>query len=250
MPAVCNDKYDYQIAAVSRSNNKTKHNTAQHNCTRKHSNENFQRSFEQNRARTNNNIISITNMVDLQDRLVALLEAEMSSDYRTVDYLSPKYQQDLRPEAEAAAAASGSSSSQDLLAVSTSTTPTTIIDTAGWESTASLSSSLSSSSSTAIMTESWREKITEWTYQVIDHFNYSREIADIVMNYLDRFLARCVPTNIAVTKKTFQLAAMTSCYLAVKLYEPKAINVETMIQLSRGFFTPGQMEAMELSILR
>ena len=182
----------------------------------------------------------------------------MSSDYRTVDYLSPKYQQDLRlaasaaqPDAAAATAAAAAcgSSSHDPSAVSTSTTPTTV-DVAGLESTASISSSLSSSSSTDIMSESWREKITEWTYQVIDHFNYSREIADIVMNYLDRFLARCVPPNIVVTKKTFQLAAMTSCYLAIKLYEPNAIPIETMIQLSRGFFTPGQMEAMELSILR
>mmetsp|Transcript_48881 Transcript_48881/g.118342 ORF Transcript_48881/g.118342 Transcript_48881/m.118342 type:complete len:439 (-) Transcript_48881:1060-2376(-) len=206
-------------------------------------------------------------MVDLQDRLVALMEAEMCSEYRTVDYLSPKYQQDLRLAASAAqaavataataqagattratAAACGSSSHDPLVASTSTTTPAAA--TAGLESTVSLSSSLSSSSSsTALMSESWREKITEWTYQVIDHFNFSREIAEIVMNYLDRYLARCVPPNV-VTKKMFQLAAMTSCYLAIKLYEPATINLETMIQLSRGFFTPAQMEAMELSILR
>jgi lipoyl(octanoyl) transferase len=47
---------------------------------------------------------------------------------------------------------------------------------------------------------------------VIDHFDFSREVVSVSIHYLDRFLA-AFPVN----KKTFQLAAMTTLYLAIKV---------------------------------
>ena len=107
------------------------------------------------------------------------------------------------------------------------------------------STSVSVDSSSSGITELWREKICEWCYQVIDHFDFSREVVSIAMNYLDRYLATKI-----VNKKVFQLAAMTALFLAVKLHERSKLSMSSMIELSRGCFTVNQMAAMEISLIR
>jgi Cyclin, N-terminal domain len=157
-------------------------------------------------------------MVELLERLEIMFVQEDKS-YKTVDYLNPEFQSRL------ASVCDGS-----------------LIDPT--EATQS-SVSLSSTSSSSGINDIWREKICEWSYQVIDHFDFSREVVSISIHYLDRFLATR-PCN----KKVFQLAAMTSLFLAIKLYEPGKISMQSMIELSRGYFHVKQMEAMEISILR
>jgi len=163
-------------------------------------------------------------MVDLIERICVMQEQE-ARFYTTKDYLAPEFQEKLSPLSEV----------DDLLTHSTG---------ASARSAASSSSSGSSSCSSGI-NETWREKICEWSYQVIDHFDFSREIVSVSISYLDRYLA-----TRAVNKKTFQLAAMTSLFIAIKLYEPGKLSIPSMIELSRGYFTVEQMAAMEVSILR
>jgi hypothetical protein len=74
------------------------------------------------------------------------------------------------------------------------------------------------------------------------------------MSHLDRYLASC-PN--AVDKNHFQLLSMTCLYLAIKLNEYKHLlipgsvsSMDTILQLSRGFFTLEQMERMENDILQ
>lgn len=102
-----------------------------------------------------------------------------------------------------------------------------------------------SSSVSGRINECWREKICEWAYQVIDHFDFNREVVAVSLSYLDRFL--CVRH---VNKKVFQLAAMTSLYMAIKLYEPSSLRISSFIELSRGYFTVQHIIAMEENILR
>lgn len=146
-----------------------------------------------------------------------MLKQEISS-YKTVDYLAPSYQQQLSLAGTNDEEVFGSSASH---------------------------SSAASSSSTSSINEVWREKICEWSYQVIDHFDFSREVVSVAIHYLDRYLS-----TRSVNKKVFQLAAMTCLFLAIKLYEPGKISMSSMIELSRGYFTVEQMVAMETSILR
>lgn len=160
-------------------------------------------------------------MVDLLERINVMLEQEARC-YTTQDYLAPSFQSKL----------ASLKLDEDALLSPDSTTHT-------------ISSASSGSSSSGGITEVWREKICEWSYQVIDHFDFSREVVSVSMHYLDRYLARH-PVN----KKIFQLAAMTSLYLAVKLHEPGRLSMSSMIELSRGYFKPCQMAAMEMSILR
>lgn len=162
---------------------------------------------------------SIHTMVDLLERLEALLYLEDVA-YRTIDYLSPSYQQSLQQQYQ------NDLSCFDLQSAFTPTAS-------------------SSSSSQSGINEVWREKICEWSYQVIDHFDFSREVVSVSIHYLDRFLAT-TPVN----KKLFQLVAMTALYLAIKIYEPGNLSMKSMIELSRGYFSPAQMAEMEMAILR
>lgn len=152
-------------------------------------------------------------MVDLVERINVLLEQEKCS-YETEDYLAPGFQQRLRDDL-------GHPHSHEFLSCS------------------------SGSTSTSGINEVWREKICEWSYQVIDHFDFSREIVSIAVSYLDRYLSRR-PVN----KKHFQLLAMSCLYLAIKLYEPGTVSMKSMIDLSRGYFLVEHMVEMEMSILR
>lgn len=150
-------------------------------------------------------------MVDLVERLSVLLDQEIHS-YQTADYLAPGYQEKLR----------------DL-----------------YPETHEFLSCSHGSTSTSGINEVWREKICEWSYQVIDHFDFSREIVSIAVSYLDRYLSVR-----PVDKKHFQLLAMSCLYLAIKLYEPGTISMKSMIELSRGYFLVEHMAEMEMSILR
>jgi lipoyl(octanoyl) transferase len=149
-------------------------------------------------------------MVDLAERLDILLKQECVAE----DYLSFPFQQKLQTDL------SDASESYSFCTASSST-------------------------STSNINEIWREKICEWSYQVVDHFDFSREVVSISIHFLDRYLSTRV-----VNKKYFQLAAMTTLYLAIKLNEHGTVSMKSMIHLSRGYFTVKQMANMEMAILR
>lgn len=154
-------------------------------------------------------------MTDLLDKLKVMFEQEKSV-YKTRDYLDPGFQTKLALDNNEFS-----------------------------EHPFSQHSSTGFSTATSGINDVWREKICEWSYQVVDHFDFSREVVSISMHYLDRYLATRV-----VDKKVFQLAAMTTLYLAIKLYESAKLSMSSMIELSRGYFTVEQMISMESLILR
>jgi Cyclin, N-terminal domain len=169
-------------------------------------------------------------MVDLTERLDAMFHQE-STSYKTVDYLKADHQAKL-----AAAVVLGPS-----------TLGTTIAEPPHPTNKESSGPASLASNSSGSINDIWREKICEWSYQVIDHFDFNREVVAISFHYLDRFLAGRADCG----KKVFQLAAMTTLFLAIKLYEPgDKLSMPSMIQLSRGYFKVEQMVAMEVAILR
>lgn len=119
----------------------------------------------------------------------------------------------------------------------------------------------------------WRSKIFAWFYKIIDHFDYDREIVAIAIDLLDRFqiLSRD-DTSSFIDGEKYQLAAMTSLYIAIKINctnitksnkirkadsasSPVAKNCKAMfplrqyVHLSRDAFTLEDFLAMELKIL-
>ena len=158
---------------------------------------------------------------DLPERFQVMRMQEISA-YKIEDYLNPNYRV---PKVE----------------------PTDIMCMPSSDVTSNTSSSYSvgTNSSTAGVDQNWRSKICEWSYQVIDHFDYDREIVAVSLHYLDRYLSKR-PVN----KRTFQLVAMTTLYLACKLYDPNKLRMSSLIELSRGYFTEEHITAMEGSILK
>ena len=89
---------------------------------------------------------------------------------------------------------------------------------------------------------------------VVDHFQLQREVVSIAMNHLDRYLSEYPHV---VDKNKFQLLAMTCLYLSIKLNVYKHLlipgsksTMDSILQLSRGFFTLKEMEEMENDILQ
>ena len=89
---------------------------------------------------------------------------------------------------------------------------------------------------------------------MVDHFDLNREVVSVAMSHLDRYLGVYTGT---VEKNLFQLLAMTCLYLSIKLNEYKHLlipgsksSMDTILQLSRGFFTLKEMEKMEYEVLQ
>mmetsp|Transcript_10990 Transcript_10990/g.24598 ORF Transcript_10990/g.24598 Transcript_10990/m.24598 type:complete len:400 (+) Transcript_10990:106-1305(+) len=89
-----------------------------------------------------------------------------------------------------------------------------------------------------------REKMVEWSFHIVDHFNLSREIVEIAFSYLDRFLDRC-----SCDKTVFKLASMTCLYIASKNTGPKYVAISTLSELSEGEFDANHFIRMEKIVL-
>ena len=125
----------------------------------------------------------------------------------------------------------------------------------------------------------WREKICQWSYNVVDQyvilrvpqlinaslslvnetnskqylitfilrsFELSREVVAVSLSLFDRYFATLGNTyhgNVAL------LASLTTLHIAIKLYDTKKIKLNTLVNLSRGQFTSRDIEMMEWTIL-
>ena len=92
-----------------------------------------------------------------------------------------------------------------------------------------------------------REKLCEWMFRVVDHFHHPREIVSVAFSYLDRFINKYY-----CNQKAYKLAAMTSLYLAAKMFTNlrRRITIKALANLSRGEFDVTDIEQMELLILK
>ncbi|KAL7542601.1 hypothetical protein ACHAXR_012789 [Thalassiosira sp. AJA248-18] len=103
-----------------------------------------------------------------------------------------------------------------------------------------------------IIDQDCRSKMVEWSYQVSDFCNFQRETVSMAMNYLDRFLSTASPRahQALCDKKEFQLVAMTSLYIAIKLFEPLAMDPGLLVHISHGCYTETDIVEMEEEILK
>jgi hypothetical protein len=94
-----------------------------------------------------------------------------------------------------------------------------------------------------------RKKMGAWVYQVVDFCKFTRESAEIAMSYLDRFLVTSSGRRALQDRSVYQLAAMTALYTAVKIHEPEAMDPNLVSNLSRGVYSPQDVEQMEYILL-
>ena len=97
--------------------------------------------------------------------------------------------------------------------------------------------------------ENDRAKMVGWMYQVSDFCRFSRETVSIATSYFDRYLGQESAAETLSNTDLFQLAAMSCFYTAAKIHEPESFEPWMLSKMSRGLYTPEQVEKMELVIL-
>lgn len=95
-----------------------------------------------------------------------------------------------------------------------------------------------------------RAKLVDWCYSIVDFCRFNRETVAIAISVLDRFLLSDLGLVTLQEPTIYQLAAMTSLYLSIKIHEPEAMDPELVSNLSHGAYTIEQVEAMEYAILQ
>lgn len=115
-----------------------------------------------------------------------------------------------------------------------------------YRSSSPTSSKITADDSIPPLNSSWREKICHWSFNVIDHFDLSREVVAVSMSLFDRYLAtrgnRC-------NGSTALLASLTTLHIAIKVHEVRKIKLTTLANLSRGQFGTKHIEEMEWQVL-
>jgi lipoyl(octanoyl) transferase len=107
------------------------------------------------------------------------------------------------------------------------------------------------------VSENWRRKLCEWCYDVVDHFSFDREVVSIAMDYLDRSVAVHSQAGFVIPKREYQLLAVTSLYMAVKIHGEtdnidgprRKLKIEAFYELSRKQFDVQMIEETERHIL-
>jgi Cyclin, N-terminal domain/Cyclin, C-terminal domain len=93
---------------------------------------------------------------------------------------------------------------------------------------------------------------------VSDHFHFDREVVSIALNYLDRTVAQyAIAPDGPLPKRQYQLLAVTSLYLAIKLHGEvdtadgvrRKLKIDAFYQLSRNQFEVETIEETERYIL-
>jgi hypothetical protein len=93
---------------------------------------------------------------------------------------------------------------------------------------------------------SWRQRIVEWMYGVVDHCNLRRESVAVATYFLDQ--ASC--HDLVASRKDFQLVAMTSLMLSIKLNDSTMVKLDSMVKLGRGLFDENDVIDMETKMLK
>ena len=95
-----------------------------------------------------------------------------------------------------------------------------------------------------------RAKMVGWQYQVADFCRFDRETVAVATSYFDRFLGTPAAAECHANTDLFQLAAMTCFYTAAKIHEPESFEPWMLSKMSRGLYSPEEVEKMEMVILQ
>jgi lipoyl(octanoyl) transferase len=75
----------------------------------------------------------------------------------------------------------------------------------------------------------WREKVSQWCYDVVDHLGESRDVVYLAMNVLDRY---CVLQS-TLEERDYEIAAMAALFLAVRVSGRATLELPQLLNMSR-----------------
>ncbi|KAL7505581.1 hypothetical protein ACHAXN_003002 [Cyclotella atomus] len=110
---------------------------------------------------------------------------------------------------------------------------------------------LIASQSPTKINEMTRQTLVEWCMFICDLYHYYRETAVIAVGLFDRFLSRpsLLRTMALQERREFQLVAVTSLYIAIKLNERVLAGSDIFSSMSEGGYSIQEIEAAEKSVL-
>jgi hypothetical protein len=96
-----------------------------------------------------------------------------------------------------------------------------------------------------------RRDMIEWTITVAQYFGFDNTTVLYGIDYVDRFLASSSDASLEAVRSRhiYQLTCMTCFYMAVKLHEPKMIDMSSLVELGRKSYTKQEFKKMEETIL-
>jgi hypothetical protein len=77
----------------------------------------------------------------------------------------------------------------------------------------------------------WREKVSQWCYDVADHLNEDRSIVYVAMTILDRY---CETFTSPIDEKKYEISSLSSIFLAVHISGSGDLTLSELISMSRG----------------
>ncbi len=113
------------------------------------------------------------------------------------------------------------------------------------------------SSDPKVITADDRLKLVDWCYDIVDHYQLSRETVASAMEMVDRFLS--MPSNSADAARVsdealsdqskFQLLIVTALYTSIKLNEKTVISSDLFSEMCRRIYSAAEIEEMERTLL-
>jgi hypothetical protein len=94
-----------------------------------------------------------------------------------------------------------------------------------------------------------RRKMAQWCYNVCETYQLSSEVVEVAMNMLDQYLATPAGETTCGKRLTYQLAAMTCLYTAIKAHETKVLDPQIVSFISHGVYSENDIVQMESNIL-
>ena len=79
----------------------------------------------------------------------------------------------------------------------------------------------------------WREKVSQWCYDVADHLGESRDVVYLAMNVLDRYCVVRSSSSRVLNERDYEIAAMTALFLAVRVTGITTLELPQVMRMSR-----------------
>ena len=81
----------------------------------------------------------------------------------------------------------------------------------------------------------WRERVSQWYYDVVDYLGEARDTVYIAMNVLDRYcvMLSASSTSFALGERDYEIAAMTALFLAIRVRGTATLELPQLMGMSR-----------------
>jgi hypothetical protein len=96
----------------------------------------------------------------------------------------------------------------------------------------------------------WREKVTQWFYDVADHLHENRSIVYVAINMLDRYCTDCAQKLKPMDERDYEVSSLASIYLAVRISGPEELRLQDLLHMTRGGVTMREIVATGTDMIK